>query len=994
MCLFGMFSISYQFGMKYFVAFVFVLSVLFGCFASEALAQNTFSLRGKVIEKSSNKPIGFATVVLKEINKWGVTNVKGEFHISKIEKGTYTMLVSCLGYKSIEKEIWISSDSTIHNFEMEVLSLGLNEVKVTAELKEEQSTTYTITSTALEHEQVLDVSQIQSLLPGGKTSTKTDLTDSQSLLIHNESTDEMGNASFGTAIEVDGVRLQNNASFSEFNPRGIDTRSISTINIESIEVTTGIVSVEHGDLTNGIVKINTQKGRTPLKAIVTLNPQTKQFGLSKGFALKNNWGTLNVSGEHTRSFSNLMSPHKTYERNGLSLTHEKYFKNRLTLTTGFTLNVGGYNNEDDPDLFTGTYEKIKDNVIRGNIAAKWFLNKKWINNLWFSTSVNYSDKLAEERKNKSAAGTSAANHATETGYFLATDYDENPNAPIKLLPTGYWYETRFRDSKQIAFAAKLKADKVNIFESYTNKILLGIDYSNSGNLGKGTYYDDMRYAPDWHPFVLSEVPHTNNLSLYLEDKLTRKLNERSKVILTAGVRSDNTYIRQSKYAWVGNISPRANIKYTQKNGTASTVRSYNFYAGWGKSVKLPSMGVLNPRSTYSARHAFVSPSNSDNVSYTAYYNQSRTTLYNPELKYQYNNQIQLGFGANIKGTKVSVSAYRKKTINPYIYHQVYTPYSYNRTEAEALENSIIPADNWRFTIDNTTGVVTVHDASGQHASYPLNYEVRNDFLSRRRYSNGSSVTRMGVDWIIDFAKVKALSTSVRIDGNYYYYKGVEEHVSASRPTVRMANDQPYKYVGHYVGSERAANGSLSKRFNTNFIIKTHIPKVRMVVTLRIESSLYNYSRKLSQYGGGNRGFILEDRADYFGDDTNIYDRNEYVGIYPLYYTTWEDMDTKIPFEERFKWAKENDPALYTELSRLVVKSRFENFFKSNKISAYYSANIKLTKEIGNMGSVSFFARNFTRNMGTVRSTRAEGNQSLYRSYLPDFHYGVTIRVKL
>jgi hypothetical protein len=253
---------------------------------------------------------------------------------------------------------------------------------------------------------------------------------------------------------------------------------------------------------------------------------------------------------------------------------------------------------------------------------------------------------------------------------------------------------------------------------------------------------------------------------------------------------------------------------------------------------------------------------------------------------------------------------------------------------------------------------------------------------------------MGVDWIVDFAKVQALSTSFRLDGNYYYYKGVEENISASRPDISMSNGQPYKYVGHYIGSDRISNGKLSKRFNTNFTVKTHIPKVRMVVTLRIESSLYDYSRNLSEHGGGSRGFILENRADFFGDDLNIYDRNKYVGIYPLYYTTWEDMDTKIPFEERFKWARENDPALYAELSKLVVKSGFENFFKSNKISAYYSANIKVTKEIGNMGSISFFARNFTRNMGTVRASRIEGSQSLYRSYLPDFHYGVSVRLKL
>jgi hypothetical protein len=168
----------------------------------------------------------------------------------------------------------------------------------------------------------------------------------------------------------------------------------------------------------------------------------------------------------------------------------------------------------------------------------------------------------------------------------------------------------------------------------------------------------------------------------------------------------------------------------------------------------------------------------------------------------------------------------------------------------------------------------------------------------------------------------------------------------------------------------------------------------MVVTVRIESSLYNYSQRLSEYSGGERGFILENKGDYFGDDTDIYNRNEFVGIYPLYYTTWEDMDTKIPFEEKFLWAKENDPELYTELSRLVEKTYYKNYFRANKISAYYSANINLTKEIGDIASISFFARNFTQNLGHVKSSRTASETSLYNSYIPDFYYGISVRLKI
>ena len=966
-------------------------------FASFVTYGQNFTVTGRVLDAKEQTPIEFGVAQITGSEQHAITNKDGEFSIEKVQIGNIELKVSILGYATTTVKINLQAPVSDLLINLAKITLALDEVIVTAQQKDEQSTTYKISSTALEHEQILDISQIQSLLPGGKTSTSNDLTELQRLYIRSKSSTEKGNTSFGTALEVDGVRLQNNAGFDEYDPYGVDTRNISTVNIESVEVITGIASVEHGDFSNGIVKINTKKGRTPLRATVTINPNTKQFGLSKGFVLGENWGTLNISGERTKSVADVMSPYKTYERNSLSLTHEKYFDNRLTLTSGLTFNLGGYNNESDPDLFTGTYTKKKDNVIRGQIAAKWILNKNWISNLEFSTSVNYSNKLTEEKTRESSASTLAAIHATETGYFIATDYDEDPNAPITLLPTGYWYLIEYYDNRMIDYSAKIKVDRIKSFANYTNKILFGIDYSNSGNLGNGTYHSDMRYAPTWREFVLSDVPHTNNIAFYLEDKLTRVFDKNSQVVLGAGMRSDNTYINQSEYGWVGNISPRVNAKYEQKNGQSSLVRNFNVYAGWGKSVKLPSLGVLNPEPNYSDILAFTSSSTADNVAYYAYYNQPGTTLYNPELKYQYNNQIEIGFGANIKGTKINVSAYRNKAVNPYIYEYVYSPYSYKKTNQTSLENSVIPVEDRSFTIDQTTGIVSIHDVNGNYASYELDYEVKNDFQRRKRYTNGSPVTRMGVDWIIDFARVNALKTSIRLDGNFYYYKGLEEHIFASTSSLLMANSEPYKYIGYYAGSASYSNGSISKQVNTNLTIKNHIPQIRMVVTLKIESSLYNYSQRLSEYSGGERGFVLENKGDYFGDDTDLYNRNEYVGIYPLYYTTWEDMDTKIPFAEKFTWAKENDSELYTELAKLVGKTPEKNYFSANKISAYYSAHINLTKEIGNIASVSFFARNFTQNLGLVKSSRTDSETSLYSrnsKYIPDFYYGISMRLKL
>jgi outer membrane receptor protein involved in Fe transport len=94
-------------------------------------------------------------------------------------------------------------------------------------------------------------------LPGGKTANATLMSDSRMAL--RSGSQEKGNASFGTAIEMDGMRLDNNATIGE--TAGASTRTLSTSNIESIEVVTGIPSVEYGDLSNGVVKVNTRKGK-------------------------------------------------------------------------------------------------------------------------------------------------------------------------------------------------------------------------------------------------------------------------------------------------------------------------------------------------------------------------------------------------------------------------------------------------------------------------------------------------------------------------------------------------------------------------------------------------------------------------------------------------------------------------------------------------------------------------------------------------------------
>lgn len=973
------------------------------CCCGTAFAQK-YSLAGKVLDKKDDAAIAYATVYLPECGLWAITDDNGCFSIEQVPAGTVTLNVRSLGYVDSVLQLAVNKNMGGLVVHLQRSDLTIDEVVVTAQkVSDAETTSYIIDRTTLDHAQIINVASIESLLPGGRTVGDQNLATTDTRLALRSGSGELGNASFGTAVDVDGVRLQNNSAMDEI--KGVDVRNISSTNIESVEIITGIPSVEYGDLSNGIVKINTRKGKTPVYIDFATEPKTKQMALSKGWDLGAGYGTLNTAFERTKSVSNILSPYTSYDRNSLSLTYSNTFNERnghpLSLTVNATGNIGGYNSEADPDAFRETYTEKKDYTFRGNVKLEWLLNKSWITNVSLMASLVYSDKMSETKSNESSASTQPYIHTLEEGYFVATKYDDNPNANIILSPTGYWYRMNYTDSKPIDCNVKLKADWSRQWNRVHNRVMLGAEMSCNGNNGRGTYYNDMRYAPTWREYRYDELPFMFNYAYYIEDRLRFPVTSESFMQITAGVRSDITSINKSEYGTVASFSPRVNARYTFWEHKQQWVSDLSLYGGVGKSVKLPSFEVLYPSPTYSDKLAFASTSTADNTAYYAYYTMPSKAIYNPDLKYQYTRQIEVGLEAKVKGARISVSAFYNKTMNPYMSVYEYTPYTYKQTTQEHLNGCIIPAENRSFLIDRVTGIVTVQDRTGGYPAQELSYNTRNTFKSNVRYTNGSPVKRSGIDWVVDFAQIKSLRTSIRIDGKYYRYKGLDETLCASMPSSAssMADGNPYKYVGYYKGttsgSVSVSNGSLSKQVNMNLTVTTHIPKVRMILSVRVESSLYNYRQALNEFSDGARGFVLEEAGDYFGDDTDVYGRNKYVAVYPLYYTTWDDPETKIPFAERFAWAKENDTALYNELAKLVIKTNTAYYFNPNRVSSSFAANINLTKEIGDVASVTFFAKNFFHNTGTVKSSQTGLESSLFNSsYVPKFYYGLSLRLKL
>ena len=980
----------------------------------EAAAQK-FILSGTVTDRSTGEPVDFATVVIEGSGQWAVADAKGSFSIKNVPAFKTRVTVSSLGYVSWSREVVIQKDITNFKIALDPDNLALEGATVTAKEDANSATTSrTIDKTAIEHIQMMNVADVSSLLPGGATADPS-LTSEKQFNIRGGS-GEKGFSSFGTAVEVDGVRLSNNASFltaTDFDSKpmkGVATNNIASTNVESVEVITGVPSVEYGDMGSGLVKVNLKKGKTPWMLTLSTSPSTKQTSVSKGFGLGtgrkgHSNGVLNTSIEYTESISKQMSPYTAYRREQMSLSYMNslnsgiFASTPLRINLGVTGNLGGMNTTADPDAVQGTWSVDRDRVVRGHFDLNWLLSKPWITNVELSGSASYSDKESRERSYNSSAINKTVLHGRENGYFIAVPYSGGEIPPVMYIPGGYWFNTMCDDDRPMTTKLSFKANHNHFFGKVNNKVKLGADWSTDRNFGIGAYSPEMETAPTFREYRYCDVPTMHNVGVYLEDNLMFPVGK-GQVNLIAGLRNDNTMIRSSAYGVTSSLSPRFNAKYTilrRQGRERKAVRELSVRASWGEAVKLPSFSVLFPMPTYRDLRIFASTTNSSNESIEAYYTQPRTIEYNPDLQWQRNRMMEFGVEADILGNKISLAAYRNRTLHAYKISTRYDRISYAYTLDNALAGVPIPADHRAFSIDGKTGIVTVTDKSGAFPSQELPFITYQE-LSPSYYPDNelNPIDRFGIEWVVDFARIKAIQTDIRLDGTWYAYKSLATNqIEFSPTTLRSSKDKlPYPYIGLYYGDNAYSNGSESRSLRMNLTLTTHIPSVRMILSAKLESSLLKYSRTLSETpDGAELAQVISDPSDILSTvGGSIYEGEHYVVRYPEYYCSYSD-PTPRPYLDDLKAAKgSGNMDLFNDLWQLSYKSSYLYVFKKDYYSPFFSANFSVTKEIGDLASISFYANNFFINRAQIWSTKSQTYVSA-ASYIPRFYYGLTLRLK-
>lgn len=937
----------------------FLLMILLLVSADVMTAQQNralFSISGKVVDAKTGEPVIGAAVNVEDTGIWAISDENGKFFLPDIRPGDYAVQFSCLGFVDKRLSFVVKKDIPNLTIKLDQNTLALNSVVVTAERdKEGMNTSLKFGANALNHLQMSNVTDISALLPGGKT-VNPDLTTDNAVSLRSGGL-AAGNAAFGTALEVDGVRVGNNASFGSMS--GTGTRNISTENVQSIEVITGVPSAEYGDLNSGMVRINTRKGLTPWNITFAVNPRTYQASASKGIDLMKNRGVLNVSAEWTRATQKLSSPYTSYTRRGFSASYSNTFKNVLKFEVGATGNIGGMNTKNDPDAYKGTWSKVRDNVLRANTSLTWLLRKSWITNLKLDASVNYNDNRSQDHAYGSSASMLPAVHSELAGYYLAD-----------RLPVSY-FSDKVIDSKELDYAASLKYEWFKKSGKRLSKLKAGVQWKANGNVGEGEYYKDPSVAANgYRPRPYSQYPFMHNVAAYIEEDYTFPIGKTS-LQISAGLRLENLFVKDTDYKNVSSLSPRFNAKWKISD-------NLSIRGGWGVSEKLPSFYILYPVQKYRDIQTF-GFSHGDSSSYV-YYTQPYKMLFNENLKWQKNYNAEFGIEAYFLRTSVSLVGFFNKTKNPYTYQNIYTPFTYN---IMSVPSGYTVPDNPEIRVDSQTGQVYMRGSNEEFWTPMATKVTDKTFFESQMPGNGDDIYRTGAELIVDFPEIAPIRTKFRLDANYAYTHYIDNTLNWTYRTGwshTSLSNRSYQYVGIYAngGESGTFNGKESHSLNANLTAITHIPEARIIITCRLEMSLLSRFRNLSRYQGREYAYnVNAEGVESIGG--SIYDSNNYTAIRPVKY-----MDENGDVHD-FTDKEASDPAF----ANLIIKSGNAYTFSQDGYGAYLSANLSVTKEIGDHVSLSFFANNFTNSRMYVTS-KATGVSAIFT---PAFYYGLTCRLK-
>jgi hypothetical protein len=383
--------------------------------------------------------------------------------------------------------------------------------------------------------------------------------------------------------------------------------------------------------------------------------------------------------------------------------------------------------------------------------------------------------------------------------------------------------------------------------------------------------------------------------------------------------------------------------------------------GYGIATKMPTIAYLYPTPAYF-----------DFVSYNSYAGSSdprniavMTTAVvpntaNANLQPSRSHKFEIGLNGQVKNIYGSITFFNERTTNEYGFSTVPFGIGYNRYYIPTADQASTTIPSYR----NGALYYTMADGTEKAAPYIYQQDIRS-------YSTPANVyltQKHGIEYTINFGKIKPLATELIVDGAWFWIKRTSTDYSyKSNRVVSSINSNGISSFTSYLAVLPSGSGSIRSRFNSNFRFVTHIPNLRLVFTTTVQV-IWNESLQYI-YNDSEGNPVYQHAKSSSGNDILVVNP---IGYY----------DSNLTYHN---W----NPSEVTRADELTTRYSNVLYFEKQCYPITCMLNFKLSKEIGRYVNLSFIANNFLKINNLYRQKVIGGYRELYTP----LYFGAEIKAK-
>lgn len=766
----------------------------------------------------------------------------GFVFLKSIPNGKFKIKLSHKGYVVLEKTLELTAGQHL-TLELIPLSIELNEVVITAVESRGMTSTSIIDKKAMQHLQPSSFTDLLELLPGGRSKDPV-FNASNHIKLREVGTADSNYdiSSLGTSFVVDGIPINTDSNLQfttgptvqitpgsgyantrrNITSKGVDMRSISTDQIEKVEIVRGIPSVEYGDLTSGLIKIQRKRGRSNWESRFKADEFSKLYYVGKGFESQEKRFVLNVGLDYLDAKPDPRNSFENYKRITTSIRTQKTWENDSQLFQwDSSLDYSGSmdNEKTDPDIGYAKVDRYSSDFNRFSFANSLDINFKtsrFLKSIHTSASVGQQfDKIRQTKWVQVSSATAIPNNTEQgesDGIFLTPQYISNLEV----------------DGKPFDAFLKVMGDfEVPLF-GIQQTLKMGSEWTYSKNNGKGQVYDTNHPpSPEMttRPRSYKDIPASTDISFFAEAAVkipiaAHELNVAAGVRATSLLNISSAYAIQGKYYF----DPRINAQWVFPSfKIGNRALRAELTAGIGQYTKFPTLAQLYPDFVYN-----------DLVQLNYYHNTPeyrrinlmtyKTSAVNYDLAPAVNKKWEVRADFSYDNNRFSATFFKENLNSGFRNSSRYQALSYKKYDSSSIDPNTLTSQpdlaQMSFVMDT---LLTAYNST----------------------NNGSKLLKSGVEFQFSSKRFTSINTRFTVNGAWFkttYTNSSPVYKSGQKEIIIDGKRLPY------IGLYQWDDGSEKQQLNANLIVDTYVPSLGLEFSSSFQFMCFRSDQTLPMNG--------------------------------------------------------------------------------------------------------------------------------------------------